>query len=188
MAKFRKPKRHKWVLFTCYKTFEHDIIVVDSCNILNPLYEIIKLCSEILKCSLSSQQETVEYMHYKQNYGRCCGGAHCRPLFIDEGILTVINLYIYHCLVRVKRNLNNFIDRIQIHNYSTRFNYLLASHWQNQRIGLILCPLSCSVSYHRKPIPWMKVIGYETAISDICPWQEWTKWIALWVAIIWIMW
>ena len=52
--------------------------------------------------------------------------AHCRPLFIDEGILTVINLYIYHCLVRVKRNLNQFIDRIQIHNYPTRYNYLLA--------------------------------------------------------------
>ena len=34
----------------------------------------------------------------------------------------------------------------------------------------------------------MKIIGYETAISDICPWQQRTKWIALWVAIIWIIW
>ena len=23
--------------------------------------------------------------------------------------------------------------------------------------------------------PWMKIIGYETAISDICPWQQRTK-------------
>ena len=24
-------------------------------------------------------------------------------------------------------------------------------------------------------IPWMKIIGYETAISDICLWQQRTK-------------
>ena len=37
-------------------------------------------------------------------------------------------------------------------------------------------------------LTWMKIIGYETAISGICPWQQRTKWVALWVAIIWITW
>ena len=45
-----------------------------------------------------------------------------------------------------------------------------------------------AVRFDHKAWAWMKVTGYETAISDICPWQQRTKWIALWVAIIWIMW
>ena len=53
--------------------------------------------------------------------------AHCRPLFASEKILTVINLYIYiyiyHCLLHIKRNFTNYCIRRDLHHYSTRGNH-----------------------------------------------------------------
>lgn len=46
--------------------------------------------------------------------------AHCRPLFIQLKIPTVINLYIFHILLYTKSNLNNFLLRQDIHNHNTR--------------------------------------------------------------------
>ena len=51
--------------------------------------------------------------------------AHCKPLFISEKILTVINLYIYHSLIRLKNNLSEYNTRSQFHDYATRNNHCL---------------------------------------------------------------
>ena len=51
--------------------------------------------------------------------------AHCKPLFTNEGILTVINLYIYVCLLKIKKNLNNYKTKTNVHKHSTRYNYQL---------------------------------------------------------------
>ncbi|KAG8305220.1 hypothetical protein J6590_108272 [Homalodisca vitripennis] len=51
--------------------------------------------------------------------------AHCKPLFVQEGILTVINLYIFVCLCNVKNNLQDYCTRNEFHHYHTRFNALL---------------------------------------------------------------
>ena len=64
-----------------------------------------------------------------------------------------------------------------------RFHYacLLLYRWQYRYVTTV------SPTFARTEA-WMKIIGYETAISDIWPWQQRTKWIALCVAIIEIMW
>jgi hypothetical protein len=46
--------------------------------------------------------------------------AHCKPLFIDTGILTVVNVYILHCLVNIKKNENSLKLRKDVHSYNTR--------------------------------------------------------------------
>lgn len=46
--------------------------------------------------------------------------AHCKPLFIDTSILTVINVYIFHCLVNLKKDENSFKLREDVHTYNTR--------------------------------------------------------------------
>lgn len=51
--------------------------------------------------------------------------AHCRPLFIEMKILTVINLYIYHILIHTKTNLHLFSNRLDIHNHNTRNRHKL---------------------------------------------------------------
>jgi hypothetical protein len=45
---------------------------------------------------------------------------HCRPLFIQTKILTIINLYIFQVLVYTKNNLNLFTTRKDIHSHDTR--------------------------------------------------------------------
>ncbi len=47
---------------------------------------------------------------------------HCRPLFINLKILTVINLYIYSILIHTKSNLDTYTYRKDIHKYNTRKN------------------------------------------------------------------
>ena len=53
--------------------------------------------------------------------------AHCRPIFRSTNILTVINQYIYDCLVHVKIDLNNHNSHFQHHNYPTRHNYFIVT-------------------------------------------------------------
>lgn len=48
--------------------------------------------------------------------------AHCRPLFVKEGIMTVINLYIMESLMYAKNNSNLMLCTNEIHNYNTRRN------------------------------------------------------------------
>jgi hypothetical protein len=48
--------------------------------------------------------------------------AHCKPLFIEHKIMTVINIYIYHALIFTKNRLPNYQIRRDIHNYNTRSN------------------------------------------------------------------
>ena len=45
---------------------------------------------------------------------------HCKPLFRELGIMTVINLYILQCVMHVKSNISNFIVRRTVHSYPTR--------------------------------------------------------------------
>jgi len=47
---------------------------------------------------------------------------HCKPLFIKSKILTVINLYIYVCLLYVKKefDLGLVVHRSDFHSYNTR--------------------------------------------------------------------
>jgi hypothetical protein len=51
--------------------------------------------------------------------------AHCRPLFISSGILTIINLYILELLMYMKNNQEMFSMRKHVHDHCTRFNYKL---------------------------------------------------------------
>ena len=51
--------------------------------------------------------------------------AHCKPLFKSESILTVVNIYIFRCLLSIKKNLNDYTPVSAVHSYPTRFNYYL---------------------------------------------------------------
>ena len=53
----------------------------------------------------------------------------------------------------------------------------------NSRSHLVFLPGKVN-SFRYITQAWMKIIGYETAISDNCPWQQQTKLIALCVTII----
>ena len=53
--------------------------------------------------------------------------AHCKPLFQKTSILTVINQYIYKCLIITKVNLSNQALQQHLHNYSTRNNHLIVT-------------------------------------------------------------
>lgn len=46
--------------------------------------------------------------------------AHCKTLFVNLKIMTVVNLYIYTVLIYIKNNLDNFQHRHDIHSYNTR--------------------------------------------------------------------
>jgi hypothetical protein len=45
---------------------------------------------------------------------------HCKPLFRDLGIMTVVNIYIFQVLNSVKLNLNDYVLVNQVHNHNTR--------------------------------------------------------------------
>jgi len=45
---------------------------------------------------------------------------HCRPIFINFKILTVVNLYIFNILLTSFKNLNSFTVRGDLHNHCTR--------------------------------------------------------------------
>lgn len=46
--------------------------------------------------------------------------AHCKPLFVSDGSLTVVNVYIYTCLLHLKKDLHDYPFRSFVHTYSTR--------------------------------------------------------------------
>ena len=49
-----------------------------------------------------------------------CGSAHdahCKPLFKPESILTVVNVYIFRCLLNIKKNLNDYTPISAVHSY-----------------------------------------------------------------------
>ena len=50
---------------------------------------------------------------------------HTRPLFRNERILTVINLYIFQCLLKLKSNLSDYNTGMGQHQYNTRNNFNL---------------------------------------------------------------
>jgi hypothetical protein len=45
---------------------------------------------------------------------------HCKPLFIQEHVLTVINLYIFHCMLHVKKHISSYTLNLHVHSYNTR--------------------------------------------------------------------
>lgn len=45
---------------------------------------------------------------------------HCKPIFSQEKIQTVINLYIFACLLHTKKHLNTLILHRHVHNHGTR--------------------------------------------------------------------
>jgi len=49
--------------------------------------------------------------------------AHCRPLFKQCKIMTVVNMYIFVSLVYVKKNVDKLILSNQIHNHFTRSSH-----------------------------------------------------------------
>ena len=53
--------------------------------------------------------------------------AHCRELFRKERLLTVTNLYILECLLKVKLNLDDYGIGSDHHSHLTRFNYQLVT-------------------------------------------------------------
>ena len=50
---------------------------------------------------------------------------HCRPLYKSLKILTVPCLYIYNCLMYVRKNIDKFLIRGNYHNYNARHTYQL---------------------------------------------------------------
>jgi len=54
---------------------------------------------------------------------RSCFNAHCRPLFVAEGILTVVNVFVFVSLCVVKENLHVFRLKKEVHNHNTRHNW-----------------------------------------------------------------
>lgn len=65
---------------------------------------------------------------------------HCKPLFIETGILTVINLYIFDVLTMVKKNVVCLSHRNDIHDHLTR---------KRNELELPRYRLSKSMHYHR---------------------------------------
>lgn len=53
--------------------------------------------------------------------------AHCKPLFVKEEIQTVVNMYIFSCLLKIKENLSQYSTKSEIHQYPTRFNHYLVA-------------------------------------------------------------
>ena len=53
------------------------------------------------------------------------GSINCRRLFVKLGILTVVNLYVYQSLIKIKSNLSDLTVRKDLHNSSTRNNFSL---------------------------------------------------------------
>lgn len=47
---------------------------------------------------------------------------HCRPYFVEHGILTLPSIYVLACLMYVRNNINKFSICSQIHGYPTRNN------------------------------------------------------------------
>lgn len=47
---------------------------------------------------------------------------HCKPLFVQHGIMPVHNVFIYQCLLEIKNNESAFPLVNNVHHYSTRNN------------------------------------------------------------------
>ena len=45
---------------------------------------------------------------------------HCKPLFVECGVMTVVNEYIYQCVKEVKERLDILPRNSSVHDYSTR--------------------------------------------------------------------
>lgn len=45
---------------------------------------------------------------------------HCKPLFVQNRVLTVVNLYIYHCLLEIKDNIAILPANNSVHTHGTR--------------------------------------------------------------------
>jgi len=71
-----------------------------------------------------------------------CGvpeSAHCKPLFVQEGILTVISLFILECLMHAKRNHRHLALVSDVHGHNTRNQY---------KISQPFCRLSKTQSFY----------------------------------------
>ena len=56
--------------------------------------------------------------------------ANFKPLFINEPISTVVNLYTFQCLTKLKLNLSQLYrpTNFDVHDYSIRYNYKIVVH------------------------------------------------------------
>lgn len=45
---------------------------------------------------------------------------HCKPLFVELGIMTVVNMYIFQIIIGVKLNINDYVFVNQVHGHNTR--------------------------------------------------------------------
>jgi len=53
------------------------------------------------------------------------GRQHCRPIFKEYKIMTVVSMYIFSALVNVKENFEIYQLREDVHSYNTRNRYML---------------------------------------------------------------
>ncbi|XP_039290893.1 uncharacterized protein LOC120352766 [Nilaparvata lugens] len=51
--------------------------------------------------------------------------AHCKPLFVRLGIMTVVSHFLLLCLLHVKKNQHGLLTRNDVHHYNTRHRELL---------------------------------------------------------------
>lgn len=61
---------------------------------------------------------------------------HCKPLFVQEQILTVINQYIFECLIHTKSNFNSLVLNNHVHTHNTRTKNLI--HMKPNRLKVTL--------------------------------------------------
>lgn len=82
--------------------------------------------------------------------------AHCKPLFIDLKVLTVVNLYIYTVLLYTKNNLSEHPLRQDVHTHNTR---------NNRNMDIPFCRLSKSLNsyevvgmkmFNKLPLEWIE--------------------------------
>lgn len=79
---------------------------------------------------------------------------HCRPLFVRTKVMTVINMYIFLCLLHVKKNHRNLPLRKDVHSYNTR---------KQSSIDMPYSRLSaCTRSYHILSLKLFNLLHVDT--------------------------
>jgi hypothetical protein len=77
---------------------------------------------------------------------------HCKPLFVQQGIMTVHNVYIYQCLLEIKKQEENLPLNCDVHHQNTRGHANV--HRTRVRLDKLLkCfPVSGIKMYNRLPL------------------------------------
>ncbi|KAJ8975150.1 hypothetical protein NQ317_012427, partial [Molorchus minor] len=71
----------------------------------------------------------------------------CKSLFKQHAILTAPCIYIYNCVIYIKKNIKKYITNAELHNYQTRHGYLIQT--QKHRTALYeKSPLLAGIKFY----------------------------------------